>query len=208
MATANLTVGMMETIARAVCQHRYDAEQAALKQRGAEIGDRLYNELFPPKLIAQVKKAPKEFINFAGNLRIHYKRGDETTTYHPALSEERPVPAYLSHYGHLDLKAPHPIMDEWAAHSKQTKKLNDARRDAYKEIMGALRGFRTTKALRTAWPEVASFIPEETVTPDRPLQRVPAQLNKDLRLPPKEKNDAGQPAAGKPVRRRAAKRRG
>lgn len=196
---ARLTVGMMEQIAHAVCRHRYKAQEDALKAQREAAGRRLYDELFPPALLAKVAKAPDEFIYHSDTFRVAYGR-DGKLTYHVSFGEARPLPARFAHYQSQDVKHPHPVMEEIVRANDASKQLREVRAAAYKEIMGVLRGFRTTKALRAGWPEIVSFIPEEAPPrPDRPLQRVPAELNTKLKLPP----GAQKPAAKKAAKKRA-----
>jgi hypothetical protein len=182
---ANLTLHLRSRITNAILAHRYGNTIRELNDAKAKLGDKLYDAVYSADVQAKMAALPRGFFIENNTLRVRYPDASGSWDNVP-LSENR-LHANHTSQGYLEANQhPHLRTQLQALHAlKQEQATIERRRDEDRQaVQQQLLQYRTTAQLRTAWPEIETFIPPEPAKTNRALLKPPAELNARLGLPP------------------------
>lgn len=182
MAAGRLTNEMRNRIAKAVLEHRFGAEEAALDAARPALGDAIYEALYPTGSVAR--------LHLRASLEGEHYRTMRKTCHFPGkrwveieLSEV--MPFFDKDDGCLGFDANSPATAAFERFHAAERKLQEAKEEASAKVHGILSEATTVKKLMEVWPEVEPFIPP-AATPIH-LPAVPRdEVNALLGLPTKK----------------------
>ncbi len=174
-----LTNAQRDTILKRIIAHRFDTQRDALKAKGTDLADKLYQVMYDDADRAILLSAPQGF--FAYNHSIDVWMSNPKRHERFFFSKRMPLKAVTNHW--LEIDSTHPLysaFDEWFDAQKAFYADKSA---AEKQVSATLQSFSTMNKLVAEWPEVAPFITGLTpVIKNLPAINVSA-LNALLDLP-------------------------
>lgn len=186
MSSIRLTNEMRNRICKAVLEHRFAAEEAALEKAKEEIAEFSYSILYTPARLERFKGSePGEYVtldfmnvSFAGQSSVRFcLNGGPRPFFH----------AHNSYTKTIRFAADDPPAQAWEKYQAKKSKFREAKDTAEAKVNGILSEATTVKKLIEIWPEVEPFIPPGT-TPVH-LPAVPrVEVNALLGLPTKKED--------------------
>lgn len=174
-----LTRAVRDEIYDRAMRHRFDADKAAVEKMHAQIGDRIYNDLYDAKTRKLMDSLPAGFLQTQGTV------GAIISGRHRRLptSGPRRVPNDDRDFKR-QYDGAHPIAEAYAEYEAAKRKLGEEKEGAHVTLWGILRSFTTTEKLLEHYPDLKPFVPEPAAVPARQLPALPAaDLNTMLKLP-------------------------
>jgi hypothetical protein len=194
MATVKLTTGIREDISKKVIRHRFLEEHQALIKQGAALAELIYNDVFKKKERELMESLPEGWLPTDNDISFQSSSGYNRLYFNgkfyveglpnPALEEFRRFPK-------CRMSGAAKVYEAGEAIDKKIEELLDARKDfeeryakTKRQVMASLNSVTTLGKLKSVWPEIAPFCPDEE--PGQALAIPTEQLNALLKLPAKE----------------------
>ena len=176
-----LTQSMRDTIERRLLDHRFAAEEKAIKEERAALGEAVYRDLYPKKVLDQMEALPNGWLPESQSISVRF--GDGIGNYQ-GFRFEQSRRLQERHEGTAkvyDEKAP--LAKRYAALKDREAALKSDTQEASKKARAVLNSVTTLKRLVEVWPEVAPFVKGLGDDGSKGVPAVPIkELNETLNL--------------------------
>lgn len=180
MKNPRLTNELRRKIRKAVLEHRFASDEAALKETEDSIGKAVYDELYPDGSPARDRlfSSPVDG-EYCWTNEVHcvFKGNHGSKTF--LLPESRPflhkhVRVY-ENSAYVEIGPDGHIAVLRQKYKDRKDSLDEARKDAGSLVWAVLEKATTIKKLVEIWPEIEPFIPQDVTAPVVNLPAVPTE---------------------------------
>lgn len=180
MSSTRLTNELRNRIIKAVLEHRFGPDEAALEKAKARLAQLVYDSLYSADEQKAMAALPE------GWLPRQMNDGVYLAGLYVSITFAKPLLYTWKHYSESPkFPADHPTSRLFEDINTRKSKLREAKDAASAKVNGILSSASTAKKLLELWPEVEPFIPPDTAPVYLPA--VPrAEVNALLGLPKRE----------------------
>lgn len=182
----NLTNEARNKILARLIEHRFGAEEEALRKARRAFAARVYDDIFTKKQRDLMASLPSGWMPTKQTINVYFA-GEITQL---SLPDQRPVPHDKVHGTLAVYDARHPLAEAKVDLDRKAYDLTERRDAARANANAFLRNSKTLKQLVDAWPEIEPFANDVIEKPVKLPTIDLSKLNADLGLPLKKRKIA------------------
>lgn len=156
MASVRLTSYMRDTILERLLQHAFAGREEVIQQRRCALGNKVYYDIYPPKLREKMEALPNGLLPTDTNLLVRF--GDGSGDVERVFWKEERRISYDHRSGVARAYAEnHPFTQEFRTLGRKREALKEEKDTAKRSALSILNSVTTLNKLIEIWPEVSRF---------------------------------------------------
>jgi hypothetical protein len=183
MRTVRLNDNVRRKILERLATHSFGKRRESVRKEQSELGDAVYDVLYPKDVKRQMRKLPEGFLEKYDHVQVSFAG----TVDHVSFTEPRLLAARHTEFGATAFyfADDHPLTQRHADLVKVKEDLAREEEDALRQARAVVNHSYTVKQLLAAWPECRPFVDDflESDSPEALALAIPvAELNRRFGL--------------------------